>query len=101
MMIVFMTRIIIIVCYNSELVHVECCLYPNISMWLEHTFICAIYQPREYTEFRASNYSGTRRIHSLPTGEKQPFKATVAWLWLLKTLFCLPFTSKSENQGKG
>lgn len=57
MMIIFM----IIICYNSELVDVETCPYPNISMSLEHTFICTIttFIRMENTEFRTSNYFGT------------------------------------------
>ena len=38
-MIIFMTRIISIICY-SELLDVAHCIYLNISMCSEHTFIC-------------------------------------------------------------
>lgn len=61
------------------------CLYLNMSVCVEHTFICTMttFITLKNRGFRASNYPGTRSIYSVPKGpnpvpkrEKHPFKVS-------------------------
>lgn len=110
MMVIFMTRLIAIICHHSELLDVAHCLYLNISMWVEHPLIHTMttFIRLRSAEFRASVYSGTRSLCSLPSGPsrvlkgEKHFKVSGSCLAMAikGTTISDFYFSLSENQGK-